>query len=114
MQGLGFALAGIVAGVLATLLWARTAIATQRAETARLQAALAAAGAVEGHLAELRQQVATLRHDLRGILSPALLVADGLLNSAEPKVKRAGEVMVRTVERASERLSELTVPPPAF
>jgi len=46
-----------------------------------------------------------LRHDLRGILSPALLVADGLTSHEDPKVRRAGEVIVRTVERAAARLS---------
>ena len=78
-------------------------------EAAGLRGQLGEASAARSQLAELRQQVATLRHDVRGILSPALLVADGLLNHGEPKVKRAGEVIVRTVERASERLAELKV-----
>ena len=112
MQGLWFALTGIAAGVLATALWARPQLAAYRRESARLRGQLAEASAACVQLAELRQQVAALRHDVRGILSPALLVADGLLGHAEPKVKRAGEVMVRTVQRASERLAELKVKAP--
>lgn len=112
MQGLWFALAGIAAGVLGTVLWARPQLATHRGEATKLRGQLAETGAAGVQLAELRQQVTTLRHDVRGILSPALLVADGLLNHAEPKVKRAGEVIVRTVERASDRLAELKVAAP--
>ncbi len=109
MQGLWFALAGIAAGVLGTVLWFRPQLAAHRGEAVVLRGQLAELHAAQAQLAELRKQVSTLRHDVRGILSPALLVADGLLNHAEPKVKRAGEVMVRTVERASERLAELSV-----
>jgi hypothetical protein len=57
-------------------------------------------------LAELEAQMAALRHDLRGILSPALLTADRLLDSQDPVARRAGEVMVRTVERTTARLAE--------
>ena len=59
-----------------------------------------------GRLAEMEAHTATLRHDIRGILSPALLTADRLLNHADPGVKRAGELMVRTVERTTARLAE--------
>src|SRR5262249_5909951 len=41
-------------------------------------------------------------HDLRGILSPAMLTAERLQMSADPSVKRAGDVVLRTVERATE------------
>ena len=109
MQGPWFALTGIAAGILGAFLWFRPQLAAQRGEAASLRGQLAELGKARVQLAELRQQVATLRHDVRGVLSPALLVADGLLNHAEPKVKRAGEVIVRTVERASERLAELKV-----
>ncbi len=112
MQGLWCALAGVAAGVLGAFLWFRPRLAAQRGEAATLRARLAELSAARGQLAELRQQVSTLRHDVRGVLSPALLVADGLLNHAEPKVKRAGEVIVRTVERTSERLAELKVTGP--
>jgi signal transduction histidine kinase len=73
----------------------------------RQAAAAAAAGEqVKLRLAAMEAQVATLRHDLNGILSPALLTADRLLTSPDPSVRRAGEVMVRTVDRATARLAE--------
>ncbi len=53
--------------------------------------------------AEGRRQ---LRHDLRGALSPALLTVDRLLANADPSVRRAGEMTLRAVERASALLSE--------
>lgn len=50
--------------------------------------------------------MSVLRHDLRGILSPAMLIADRLMAHADPSVQRAGEVIGRTVERATARLAE--------
>ncbi|HTR15773.1 MAG TPA: hypothetical protein VMI52_01905 [Acetobacteraceae bacterium] len=72
---------------------------------AALDARLRRAAGAEARLAELEQTTSALRHDLRGILSPALLTADRLLQSQDPATRRAGEVVVRTVERANERLS---------
>ena len=47
-----------------------------------------------------------LRHDLRGILSPALMTADRLLmTTGDPLAKRAAETMVDTIERAEKRLA---------
>ncbi len=57
-------------------------------------------------LQSLEARTSSLRHDLRGILSPAYLVAERLLNHADPAAKRAGEIMIKTVERASERLND--------
>jgi hypothetical protein len=64
------------------------------------------APAVAERLRTLEATTASLRHDLRGILSPALLTAERLLGHADPVIRRAGEMMVKTVERASERLAE--------
>ncbi len=44
-------------------------------------------------LAELEATTSSLRHDLFGMLAPALLVADRLLAHADPKVVRAGETV---------------------
>ncbi len=88
----------ILAAVIAAVGWIVTA---QRLRKARAEGAAAAA-----RLAEVDVQVATLRHDIRGILSPALLTADRLLRHADPAVTRAGETMVRTVERTTARLGE--------
>ncbi len=50
--------------------------------------------------------LARLRHDLRGILSPALLTADRLLATTDDAlVRRAAETMIETVERANARLT---------
>lgn len=57
-------------------------------------------------LAARVEQQRRLRHDIRGVLSPVLLVADRLLNHADPAVKRSGEIMVRTVDRATAVLAE--------
>ena len=61
-------------------------------------------------LAALEAATSSLRHDVRGMLSPALLVADRLLAHSDPKVVRAGETVVKAVKRAIERLTE-TRPP---
>lgn len=46
-------------------------------------------------------QAASLRHDLRGALSPALIVSDRLAVSADPAMRKAGEAVIRSIERAS-------------
>jgi hypothetical protein len=71
----------------------------------------AAAGTAEAEmvaerLQNLEARTSSLRHDLRGILSPALLTAERLLGHEDPVIRRAGEMMVKTVERATERLAE--------
>ena len=52
------------------------------------------------------EQIRRLRHDIRGALSPALLIADRLLSHADPSVQRAGQIMVRTVDRATGLLAD--------
>ncbi len=49
--------------------------------------------------------MARLRHDLRGILSPALLLADRLSMSDDPLARRTAEAMILTVERAEQALA---------
>ncbi len=51
-----------------------------------------------------RDALSALRHDLRGILSPALLMSDRLIAHPDPAIQRAGDVILRTVERATARL----------
>jgi hypothetical protein len=57
-------------------------------------------------LAELEAATSSLRHDLRGMLAPALLVVDRLLAHPDPKVVKAGETVVKAVRRAEARLLE--------
>ena len=52
-----------------------------------------------------RAHTAMLRHDLRGVLSPALMMSDRLLNHADPAVQRAGTAVVRSIERATSLLA---------
>jgi hypothetical protein len=99
-------LAGLLVGLLAAAAWFRRRLATSQMRAEALSTQLAEAGAGQVQLAELRGHLSGLRHDIRGILSPALLVADRLLTHQDAHVRRAGEVMVRTVDRAAARLAE--------
>jgi len=51
--------------------------------------------------------VAKTGHDLRGVLSGALLSAERLQVHADPAVQRAGDVLVDAVERAAGLMTEL-------
>jgi len=55
-------------------------------------------------LAELESAMSSLRHDLRGNLTTALLIADRLCMHLDPKVVRAGETLVQAMMQAEERL----------
>jgi hypothetical protein len=57
-------------------------------------------------LAAVAEDMARLGHDLRGILSPALLSAERLLTSTDPSARRSAEVMLRAVDRAAAAVSE--------
>jgi len=57
-------------------------------------------------LAALEAATADLRHDIRGFLSPAMMVADRLVDHADPAVQRAGATVVRAVQRSADRLAE--------
>jgi signal transduction histidine kinase len=46
--------------------------------------------------------VARIRPNLRGILAPALLTAERLQNHQDSAVQRAGEILLRTVDRATD------------
>lgn len=51
-----------------------------------------------------------LRHDLRGILSPALLMADRLAASDDPFARRTAETLIKTIERADAALKATRQP----
>jgi hypothetical protein len=61
-------------------------------------------GSSDARLEALQQATSKLRHDLRGALSPAMLTADRLLMSPEPPVRRAGELIMRSLQRAIDLL----------
>jgi signal transduction histidine kinase len=77
-------------------------IAVAAGELAAMQQELRAALWRNARLAALGTAVAKISHDLRGILTPAMLTAERLQLSADPSIKRAGDVLVRSVERATE------------
>ena len=56
-------------------------------------------------LAALGTSVAKISHDLRNILSSALLVADRLQEISDPAVKRAANMLIPAVERATQLVS---------
>ncbi|MDP9096954.1 MAG: hypothetical protein M3N26_10470 [Pseudomonadota bacterium] len=56
----------------------------------------------EHRVHQLEQRSADLRHELRGVLSPAMMVSDRLLKNDDPAIQRAGQAVVRSIERATE------------
>ena len=102
-------LGGFGTALLDWLLRARMRRMSAEMEELRRQAALGQQ--MSAALAEHGEQMRRLRHDIRGALSPALLIADRLLGHADPAVVRSGQIMVRTVERATGLLSD-TEPAP--
>ena len=62
--------------------------------------------ALEERIRQLEEDAATLRHDLRGALSPALMLSERLLRSEDPVICRTGQVVVRSIERAVGLLAE--------
>jgi signal transduction histidine kinase len=77
-------------------------IAAASRELAALQQELRGALWRNARLAALGAAVSRASHDLRGILSPALLTAERLQMHGDPKVSNAGDTLVRAVERATE------------
>ena len=78
----------------------RDEIGIARRELAGLQSGLLAALKQKEHLAALGIAVAKINHDLRGILSSALLVSDRLADSDDPEVRRTSPTLVASIERA--------------
>jgi signal transduction histidine kinase len=80
----------------------RDEISVAAQELAAMQHELRAALWRNARLAALGTVVAKVSHDLRGILTPALLTAERLQLNADPRVQHAGEVLVKAVDRASD------------
>lgn len=115
--GAPFLLAALGASACAGLILYGAMPQSRSAAPAR-SAAPDCAAAAQARIDALEVQAASLRHDLRGALSPALIVSDRLVNNADPAVRLAGEGIVRSIERATELLtvaskaSRRTAPPP--
>ncbi len=71
-------------------------------ELAAMQRELRAALWRNARLAALGAALAKVSHDLRGILAPALLNAERLQGHADPGLRRIGDSIAGTVERATE------------
>lgn len=54
------------------------------------------------------KQLSVLRHDVKGILSPALLMADRILlnKTADEKTKESAESIAQSIEKVAEYLKE--------
>jgi len=77
-------------------------IAVAGQELAAMQRELRAALWRNARLVALGTVFAKASHDLRGILTPALLTAERLQLNADPQVRRAGETLMQAVERATD------------
>ncbi len=66
---------------------------------------------LQARVQELEAAATSLRHDLRGVLSPALMMSDRLVNHTDPAIRRAGEAVVRSVDRATAMLAATKGPP---
>jgi hypothetical protein len=47
-----------------------------------------------------------LRHKLNNLLSPAMMMAEGLTSHADPAVQRAGEIILKSLDKTIEALRE--------
>ena len=77
-----------------------------------MRAALRASRERERELGELREDVRRIRHDVRGALSPALLTSDRLGMNGDPAIRRAGDTVARSVDRAITLLQSLKLRTP--
>lgn len=79
-----------------------------------MPAAMRAPGqdAAQARLDAAEARASSLRHDLRGALSPALILSDRLTASTDPAVRKAGETVARSIERASALIAASKGPEP--
>jgi len=75
-------------------------IGTAQRELANMQGALRTALRQKARLAALGTAVAKINHDLRGILSSALVVSDRLENSEDPEVRQVTPTLISAIDRA--------------
>ncbi len=75
-------------------------------EIASMQRALSAVLGRNARLVSVGTSVAKIGHDLRNVLSPALLAAERLSQNADPAIRRAGEVVAGAVDRANDLIAQ--------
>jgi hypothetical protein len=71
------------------------------------------AESTQARVEELEKLVSALRHDLRGAITPAALIADRLRHSSDPAIQRSANRLAGVVERILARLTSTydLVPP---
>lgn len=79
----------------------RDEVGVAERELAAMQTTIREALTQRKHLAALGTAVAKINHDLRGILSSALVVSDRLENSEDPEVRRVAPGLFDAIERAA-------------
>ena len=60
--------------------------------------------AQQGRVQVLEMLVSSLRHELRGVITPVAFIADRLLLNNDPAVLRSGTILNKTVEHILEIL----------
>jgi hypothetical protein len=67
----------------------------------------------QARIEQLERLVSELRHDMRGAISPAVLIADRLMRNGDPVVQRSGRTIQAVVDRVLSILEATTpiVPP---
>lgn len=67
----------------------------------------------QARIEQLERLISELRHDLRGAVSPALLIADRLMRNGDPVIQRSGNTIQAVVERVLKILESTAqaVPP---
>jgi hypothetical protein len=58
----------------------------------------------QDRIEQLEKLVWTLRHELRGAITPASLIADRLLRNSDPKILHFGTILIEMVERILAKL----------
>jgi len=84
----------------------RDEVGVAERELADMQQALHQALRQKDHLAALGTAVAKINHDLKGILSSALLMSDRLEMSEDPDVRRVTPTLISSIERAVDLCKE--------
>jgi len=84
----------------------RDEVGVAERELADMQQALRQALRQKDHLAALGTAVAKINHDLKGILSSALLMSDRLEMSEDPDVRRVTPMLISSIERAVDLCKE--------
>jgi hypothetical protein len=61
----------------------------------------------------LETEISGMRHDVRGALSPAMIMADMIRSHSEPRVAKAAQTITAALDRAVKRLKDTQdlVPP---